>query len=111
MATAFGCDSCKDLVGRFHCAVCGFDGGRVISHTTVEKEKMMADFEIHTFAHCKACFQGGQTPRIAAGLSTTGVVIQCGKHGLICHFSPEELTQQLALGPRCHCCPGGMHRS
>lgn len=71
----------------------------------------MADFEIHTFAHCKACVISRQTPRLEAGLSRTGVVIRCKKHGLVVHFSPEELTQQLTRGAQCDCCPGGMHRS
>lgn len=71
----------------------------------------MPDFTIHTFAHCKACVMGGQTPRIEAGLSSTGIVIQCKKHGLVAHFGPEELRAQLSRGPQCDCCPGGMHRS
>ncbi len=69
------------------------------------------DTEILTFAHCKACFERGQTMRMEAGMSTTGLVIACKKHGLIAHFSPEELAGQLARGPQCHCCPGGMQRS
>lgn len=72
---------------------------------------MADDIEIHTFLHCAQCFRGGQTPRIEAGLSKTGVVVQCKKHGLVGHFSPEQLAQFLAKGPMCSCCPGGMHRS
>ncbi len=71
----------------------------------------MADLDIHSFVHCKQCMLHYQTERLEAGLSHTGVVIQCKKHGLIVHFSPEELAQQLTRGPQCDCCPGGMHRS
>lgn len=67
--------------------------------------------EIHTYAHCKQCFLRGQTQRLEAGLTTAGIRIDCKKHGLVCHFTPGELTNQIALGPRCNCCPGGMHRS
>ena len=71
----------------------------------------MDDIEIHTFAHCRKCVESQQTPRIEAGLSRTGIVVQCKKHGLIGHWSPEQLTTFLARGPQCECCPGGMHRS
>lgn len=26
----YGCDNCKNLIGRFHCGDCGFNGGRSI---------------------------------------------------------------------------------
>lgn len=69
------------------------------------------DTTIHSFVHCKACGTRGQTERLSAGLSRTGVVIECKKHGLIVHFSPEELAHWLTLGVQCDCCPGGRHRS
>lgn len=72
---------------------------------------LKADCDIHTFVQCKTCVLGQQTERLEAGISRTGVAIRCKKHGLVAHFSPEELLQQLARGPQCHCCPGGMHRS
>lgn len=71
----------------------------------------MDDIQIHSFVHCRACFEGRQTPRIEAGISTTGVVIRCKKHGIIVHFSPQQLRQQITRGAQCECCPGGMHRN
>lgn len=35
---ALGCEQCKDLTGRFHCAACGFDGGRTVVATDVVSE-------------------------------------------------------------------------
>lgn len=67
------------------------------------------DQQIHSFIHCRACAERGQIQRLEAGVSTTGVVVKCKKHGLVCHFSPQELTQQLAQPPQCDCCPGGIH--
>lgn len=71
----------------------------------------MDDINIHTFFNCRACVVGQQTQRIEAGISRTGVVVQCKKHGLVGHFSPEQLAAVIARGPVCECCPGGMHRS
>lgn len=67
--------------------------------------------EIHSYFHCKQCVRGGQTERIEAGLTRTGIRVDCKKHGLIGHFTPQQLTEWLAKGPLCDCCPGGMHRS
>lgn len=69
------------------------------------------DLHIHSWIHCKACVERGQTERLEAGVSSTGVVVQCKKHGIIVHFSPEQLGRQIARGPQCDCCPGGRHRS
>lgn len=71
----------------------------------------MDDLEVHTHAHCRGCMEGRQTERTQVGLSSTGLVIYCKKHGLIAHFSPDQLREQLAKGPQCACCPGGMHRN
>ncbi len=71
----------------------------------------MDDLKIHSFIHCKTCVLGRQTSRTEVGISQTGVVVQCKKHGIVVHMSPEQLTEQLTLGARCGCCPGGMHRS
>lgn len=71
----------------------------------------MDDLNILSYAHCRACVVGRQTERLEAGISRTGVVINCKKHGIVTHFSPEQLREQIARGPQCDCCPGGMHRS
>ncbi len=65
--------------------------------------------EILTFAHCRACVLGGQTPRVEVGLTTHGIRVQCKKHGLIAHWTPQQLADQVARGPQCDCCPGGKH--
>jgi len=67
--------------------------------------------EIHSFVHCRKCVTGGQTERLEVGMTRTGLRVQCKKHGLIVDFTPEFLLAQLARGPQCDCCPGGMHRS
>jgi hypothetical protein len=67
--------------------------------------------EIHSYVHCKQCVMGHQTERIEAGLTATGIRVDCKKHGLITHFTPDELRAQMARGPQCDCCPGGRHRS
>lgn len=69
------------------------------------------DLLIHSFMGCKACAERDETQRLEAGLSRTGLVVQCMKHGLIVHLSPEQLRRQMAKGPQCDCCPGGRHRS
>lgn len=71
----------------------------------------MDNLEIHSFIHCRACVEGRQTPRIEVGVSRTGVVVNCKKHGIIVHLSPEQLQEELARGAQCDCCPGGMHRN
>jgi hypothetical protein len=67
--------------------------------------------EIHTFAHCKTCTVNHQTPRIEVGITRSGIRVDCKKHGLIVHLTPDELRAQISRGPQCDCCPGGMHRS
>lgn len=69
------------------------------------------DLAIHSFLHCRACTAGQQTPRLEAGVSRTGIVVQCKKHGIVVHFSPDQLRQFITRGPQCDCCPGGSHRS
>ncbi len=71
----------------------------------------VSDLEIHTFFHCRQCVERQQTGRIEAGLTRTGIMVQCKKHGTVGHFTPEKLREWLARGPQCACCPGGMHRS
>lgn len=72
---------------------------------------MADDHEIHSFAHCRTCVLGGQTQRLECGISRTGFVVRCKKHGLVWHLSPGQLSAEIAKGPQCACCPGGMHRS
>lgn len=64
----------------------------------------MSEPRIHSFIHCKACVSRGQTERIEAGLTGTGLMVQCKKHGTIGHFTPEQLEDFLAQGPQCECC-------
>lgn len=70
---------------------------------------MPDDTRIHTYFHCRACVMGQQTPRLEAGVSTTGIVVQCKKHGLVGHFDPTKLAAVIMAGPMCECCPGGRH--
>jgi hypothetical protein len=67
--------------------------------------------EIHSYAHCLTCVANKQTERLEVGLTRKGIQIQCPKHGLVWHLTPDDLRDQLAKGPQCMCCPGGMHRS
>lgn len=69
------------------------------------------DLEIHTYINCRKCVERRQTQRLEAGISKTGVVVNCKKHGIVVHVSPRHLALQLSRGPQCSCCPGGMHRS
>lgn len=62
----------------------------------------MAD-EIHSFVHCMRCVRGNQTERLEIGLTRSGIRFQCKKHGLVGHWTPEQLAEQLAAGPRCDC--------
>lgn len=65
--------------------------------------------QIHSYLHCKACTVGNQTPRLEVGLTPTGILVCCKKHGVVGGFTPEELREQVAAGPRCECCAGGRH--
>lgn len=69
------------------------------------------DIVIHSFIHCRACSTRNQTERLEVGMSSTGLVVQCKKHGIIVHYSTDQLREQLLRGPECDCCPGGRHRS
>jgi hypothetical protein len=83
-------------------------------HERGEKELKSNDSEwaeIHSFFRCRACVTGGQTERLEVGLTRSGVRVQCKKHGLVVHVTPESLLEMIARGPQCDCCPGGMHRS
>lgn len=66
---------------------------------------------IHTYFNCRACVGEaralGKAPsryeRLQVGLT---------RHDMeVGHFTPEQLAEHVANGPRCECCPGGMHRS
>jgi hypothetical protein len=65
--------------------------------------------QVHTFLHCKTCVMLGQTERLEVGLTATGMLVCCRKHGVVGGFTPEQLSEQVLLGPRCDCCPGGQH--
>lgn len=67
--------------------------------------------EIHTFLHCRKCTLGGQTERLEVGITRSGIRVDCRKHGLVGHFTAEQVAEWVAKGIRCECCPGGMHRS
>jgi hypothetical protein len=71
----------------------------------------MSDQDIHSYFHCRKCVIGGQTERLEIGLTRTGMLVACRKHGKVEHFTPDKLSEQLARGPQCECCPEGMHRS
>lgn len=72
---------------------------------------LSADLNIHSFMHCRTCVERQQIERLEVGISRTGVVVQCKKHGIVVHYSPSELQRQVGRGPTCDCCPGGSHRS
>lgn len=69
------------------------------------------DPPIHSFVHCRACHERGQTERLEVGVTRAGWRVDCKKHGIVVHMTPDELREQIARGPQCDCCPGGMHRS
>ena len=71
----------------------------------------MDDLLIHSYIHCRACTVGGQTERLEVGISRTGMIVNCKKHGIVGHFSLGQLGAELDRGPRCDCCPGGTHWS
>jgi len=71
----------------------------------------MSDTEIRMYFHCRRCSVSGQTERLEAGISATGLRVDCKKHGLVGHFTPEKLRECLANPPECDCCPGGRHLS
>lgn len=62
--------------------------------------------EIKGFVHCRQCATRGQTQRLKVGLTTEGLLVQCTKHGLVGHFTPETLGALLSHPPECDCCKG-----
>ncbi len=70
---------------------------------------MMTRDQIHSYFHCKACMTGNQTERLEVGLTPTGILVCCKKHGVVGGFTPAQLTAEIQRGPRCECCPGGAH--
>jgi len=66
---------------------------------------------IELFIHCLACAQRGQTERLDVGLTSSGLRVDCKKHGLVGAFTPAKLADLLARRPGCDCCPGGKHVS
>lgn len=65
--------------------------------------------EIRMYFHCRKCVESRQTERLEAGLTETGLRVDCRKHGLVGHFTPERLAELIADRPGCDCCPGGKH--
>ena len=65
------------------------------------------DTFIHTFMNCRACVVLGKREQVEAGISSTGMVLRCKKHGLIEHFTPEHLANLIKGGPICEACAAG----
>lgn len=66
--------------------------------------------EIHTYLHCKRCLGAWQTERVEVGFTPEGIRLNCRKHGLIAHFTPEQIAERITRPPECDCCAGGKHR-
>lgn len=58
------------------------------------------------FMHCRTCTRGQQTQRLEVGLTATGLVVLCKKHGLVVELTPSSLADLLAHPPECECCRG-----
>jgi hypothetical protein len=68
--------------------------------------------QIHTFAHCRQCAMRGRRQDLEAGLTHDGIQLWCRRCDKeVARFTPDSLAKAMALGPRCECCPGGMHRN
>lgn len=67
----------------------------------------MSAEEIHTFLHCRQCSERRQSERLEVGFTRSGIRVQCPKHGLVGHFTPEDMPDWFQ--PQCECCPGGRH--
>jgi hypothetical protein len=68
------------------------------------------DERVHTYLHCRECLmlQNGQATEI--GITGTGLLVNCPKHGRVIFFTPEILAEWISRGPQCDCCRGGKHR-
>ncbi len=64
---------------------------------------------IERYFHCRKCTVQKIKGRLKCGLTTTGFRCDCAKHGLIGHFTPEQLAILILNMPHCDCCPGGEH--
>lgn len=84
---------------------------RLVEHVHELGASVEDDTYIHSFIRCQACVERGQTERLEAGITRTGITVQCKKHGVVVHYTAESLRRQVTRGPQCDCCPGGRHRS
>ncbi len=75
---------------------------------------------IHSYFNCRMCAGEARAQNVAAakyarlrvGLTREGLQVWCARHDMeVGHFTPEQLAGHVANGPRCECCPDGMHRS
>ena len=66
------------------------------------------DTFIHTFMHCRSCVVMGGKTQLEVGLSRTGVVVRCKRHGIVGHLSPTQLENVLHGPPLCDDCARGV---
>lgn len=123
--TFFHCDQCKRLrqTERLNAGItrtgfrvdCRKHG--VVKNLTVEElggvapDAKVWPTEIHSFARCLTCVTNRETEWLEVGRTTTGVRIQCRKHGLVFFLTAKDLQREIERGRQCDCCPGGVHRS
>lgn len=68
--------------------------------------------KIERYFHCRKCMASpGKSARIEVGLTRSGVRVDCKKHGLIGHLTPDGISGMIIENPPCECCAGGKHLS
>jgi hypothetical protein len=61
------------------------------------------------FVHCRSCTGEGLSPAtIEVSVTPTGVRVDCTRHGLVVHWTPEQLAATIARPPACELCAGGV---
>lgn len=51
---------------------------------------------IENYAHCQHCIREHTRQQLDVGLTATGIKVSCRMHGVVCHFTPESLRDELA---------------
>jgi hypothetical protein len=51
---------------------------------------------IENYAHCQDCVRQHTRQQLDVGLTATGIKVSCRMHGVVCHFTPETLRDELA---------------
>lgn len=75
-----------------------------MSHEGENGEATPASRAPRGFIQCRTCAERQQTQRLEVGLTDTGLIVLCKKHGLVGEFTPEGLSVLLAHPPECECC-------